>query len=36
MDFTNWRERKQAQNLCRVLAAAPGEPLLVRTGNALG
>jgi hypothetical protein len=33
MEFTNWREREQAQNLCRVLAAAPGEPLLVWAGN---
>jgi len=33
MEFTNWREREQAQNLCRVLAAAPGEPLLVWSGN---
>jgi len=33
MEFTNWREREQARNLCRVLAAAPGEPLLVWTGN---
>ena len=33
MEFTNWREREQAQNLCRVLAEAPGEPLLVWTGN---
>jgi hypothetical protein len=33
MEFTNWREQEQAQNLCRVLAAAPGEPLLVWTGN---
>jgi hypothetical protein len=33
MEFTNRREREQAQNLCRVLAAAPGEPLLVWTGN---
>jgi erythromycin esterase-like protein len=33
MEFTNWREREQAQNLCRVLATAPGEPLLVWTGN---
>jgi hypothetical protein len=32
-EFTNWREREQAQNLCRVLAEAPGEPLLVWTGN---
>jgi len=33
MEFTNWREREQAQNLCRVLAEAPGESLLVWTGN---
>jgi hypothetical protein len=33
MEFTNRREREQAQNLCRVLAAAPGEPLLVWSGN---
>ena len=33
MEFTNWREREQAQNLCRVLAAAPGERLLVWAGN---
>jgi len=33
MEFTNWREREQAQNLCRVLATAPGEPLLVWSGN---
>ena len=33
MEFTNWREREQAQNLCQVLAAAPGEPLLVWSGN---
>ena len=33
MEFTNWREREQAQNLCRVLAGAPSEPLLVWTGN---
>jgi hypothetical protein len=32
-EFTNWREREQAQNLCRVLAEAPGEPLLVWSGN---
>src|SRR5215468_12320334 len=29
MEFTNWREREQAQNLCRVLAERPGEPVLV-------
>jgi hypothetical protein len=33
MEFTNWREREQAQNLCRALAAAPSEPLLVWAGN---
>jgi hypothetical protein len=32
-EFINWREREQAQNLCRVLDGAPGEPLLVWTGN---
>ena len=33
MEFTNWREREQAANLCRVLAGAPAEPLLVWCGN---
>jgi hypothetical protein len=33
MEFTNWREREQAGNLCQLLAAAPGEPLLVWCGN---
>jgi hypothetical protein len=33
MEFTNWREREQAGNLRRVLAAAPAEPLLVWCGN---
>lgn len=33
MEFTNWREREQAQNLCRVLAEGPGEPVLVWSGN---
>jgi hypothetical protein len=33
MEFTNWREREQAGNLCRVRAAAPAEPLLVWCGN---
>jgi hypothetical protein len=33
MEFTNWRERAQARNLCRVRAAAAGEPLLVWCGN---
>jgi hypothetical protein len=33
LEFTNWREREQAQNLCHLLAAAPAEPLLVWSGN---
>ena len=33
LEFTNWREREQARNLCQVLAVAPGEPLLVWSGN---
>jgi hypothetical protein len=33
MAFTNWREREQARNLCRLVAAAPREPLLVWCGN---
>ena len=33
MEFTNWREREQAGNLCQLLAATPGEPLLVWCGN---
>jgi hypothetical protein len=33
MERTNWREREQAGNLCRLVAAAPGEPLLVWCGN---
>jgi hypothetical protein len=33
MSFTNWREREQARNLCRVRAADPAEPLLVWCGN---
>jgi hypothetical protein len=33
MQRTNWREREQARNLCRVVAAAPAEPLLVWCGN---
>jgi len=33
MEFTNWREREHAGNLCRVRAAAPAEPLLVWCGN---
>jgi hypothetical protein len=33
MEFTNWREREQAKNLCQLRAAAPGEALLVWCGN---
>ncbi len=33
MEFTNWREHEQAQNLCHLRAAAPDEPLLVWCGN---
>jgi hypothetical protein len=33
LETTNWREREQAKNLCRVVAAAPGDPLLVWCGN---
>jgi hypothetical protein len=33
LEFTNWREREQARNLCEVVAALPGEPLLVWCGN---
>jgi hypothetical protein len=33
LEFTNWREREQAQNLCHLLAAAPAGPLLVWSGN---
>ncbi len=32
-EFTNWREGEQAKNLCRLVADAPGEPLLVWCGN---
>jgi hypothetical protein len=32
-EFNDRRELEQARNLCRVLAAAPGEPLLVWCGN---
>jgi hypothetical protein len=32
-EYTNWREREQAQNLCQVLAAAAAQPLLVWSGN---
>jgi hypothetical protein len=33
MEHTNWRERQQATNLCRLIEAAPREPLLVWCGN---
>lgn len=33
MEHTNWRERQQAANLCRLLEAAPDEPMLVWCGN---
>jgi hypothetical protein len=33
MEFTNWRDREQAANLCRLAAADPAEPLLVWCGN---
>jgi hypothetical protein len=32
-EFTNWREREQAANLCQLTSAAPAEPLLVWCGN---
>jgi hypothetical protein len=32
-EFTNWREREQAQNLRHVLAETPAQPLLVWSGN---
>src|SRR5215469_472982 len=32
-EFRNWREREQASNLCGVLNAVGGEPLLVWCGN---
>jgi hypothetical protein len=33
LESTNRREREQAGNLCQLMAAAPGEPLLVWCGN---
>jgi hypothetical protein len=33
MEFTNWREREQAANLCQLMTADPTEPLLVWCGN---
>ena len=33
MEFTNWREHEQAENLCHLRAAAPDELLLVWCGN---
>jgi hypothetical protein len=32
-EFTNWREQQQAGNLAELVAAEPGEPLLVWCGN---
>jgi hypothetical protein len=32
LEYANWRDREQARNLAGVLAAAPGEPLLVWAG----
>ena len=29
MEFTNWRDRNQTCNLCRMPAASPAEPLMV-------
>lgn len=33
LEFTNWREREQARNLCQLLTVAPDEPMLVWCGN---
>jgi hypothetical protein len=33
MEYTNWRDREQAQNLSRLVADARGEPLLVWYGG---
>jgi hypothetical protein len=33
MEYTNWRDREQARNLSRLVADAPGEPLLVWYGG---
>jgi hypothetical protein len=33
MEFTNWREREQAANLCQLMTADPTEPLLAWCGN---
>ena len=33
LEFTNWREREQAQNLRQILAGTPARPLLVWSGN---
>jgi hypothetical protein len=33
MEYTNWRERRQAANLCQLTTADPTEPLLVWCGN---
>jgi hypothetical protein len=33
LEFTNWRESEQANNLCQIVAAAPEDPILVWCGN---
>jgi hypothetical protein len=33
LEFTNWREREQARNLCNLVSAAPRVPLLIWCGN---
>jgi hypothetical protein len=33
MEFTNWREREQAANLCQLIVPDSAEPLLVWCGN---
>jgi hypothetical protein len=32
-EFTQWREREQASNLCQLIEGMPGDPLLVWCGN---
>jgi hypothetical protein len=33
LEFTNWREREQAKNLCKIVDAIHGDPLLIWCGN---
>jgi hypothetical protein len=33
VEFTSWREREQARNLCQILAGTPARPLLAWSGN---